>query len=118
LAAYRERLPELTELGITVIAASVDPIGAVQAMAVANRFTFPLAFGLPDEDVAALVPEWCNDRRGHYTQPMEFLVAADGTIAGSLYASGGVGCMEVGSVIELILGRDRRADEADADKRA
>ena len=45
-------------------------------------------------------------------------MATDGTIAGSLYASGGVGRMEVGSVIELILGRDRRANEADADKRA
>ncbi len=114
MAAYQEKLPELAELGITVIAASVDPLDAVQAMAAENGFTFPLAYGVTDADVAALFPEPCDDHRGHYFQPMEFLVASAGVIAGSLYASGGVGRMEVGSVIDLIRGRDRRANESGA----
>jgi peroxiredoxin len=113
LVAYQEKIPELTELGITLIAASVDPLDAVQAMAKENRFTFPLAYGVTDADVAEFFPEPCDDHRGHYFQPMEFLVAADGKIAGSLYASGGVGRMEVGSVIDLIRGRDRRASVAE-----
>ena len=45
-------------------------------------------------------------------------MGTDGTIAGLLYATGGVGRMEVGSVIELVFGRDHRMDEADAHKRA
>jgi hypothetical protein len=42
---------------------------------------------------------------------MEFLVNRDGVIEGSLYASGGVGRMDVDAVIELIRGRDKRRAE-------
>lgn len=81
-------------------------------MADENGFTFPLAYGITDADVAALYPEACDDHRGHYFQPMEFLVASSGKIAGTLYASGGVGRMDVGSVIDLIRGRDGRANSS------
>jgi peroxiredoxin len=114
LAAYQERLPELTELGITVVAATVDSREDVDALAASDALSMALAYGVTDEDIAAFSPEPCDDHRGHYFQPMEFLVASDGKIAGSLYASGGVGRMEVGSVIDLIRGRDRRANEAGA----
>lgn len=118
MAAYQERLPELTELGITVVAASVDPIDDVRAMAAKEGFTFPLAHGVSDVEVTSLYPETCEDHRGHYFQPMEFLAEADGTITGSLYASGGVGRMDVGAVIDLIRGRDRRVAEYPADRRS
>lgn len=87
-------------------------------MAEEDGFTFPLAYGVTDTDVAEFFPEPCDDHRGHYFQPMEFIVAADGKIVGSLYASGGVGRMEVGSVIDLIRGRDRRANEARGENHA
>jgi peroxiredoxin len=114
LAAYQERLPELDELGISVVAAAVDSAAEVQAMAEENGFTFPLGSEVADEQLSGYFPEFCDDHRGHYFQPMEFLVSADGTIVGSLYASGGVGRMEVGSVIDLIRGRDRRAGSTPA----
>jgi peroxiredoxin len=113
LAAYQAKLPALTELGISVVAAVVDPEDDVAAMARENGFTFPMAYGVTDTQIAAYHPEPCDDRRGHYFQPMEFLVQQDGMIAGSLYASGGVGRMDVDAVIELIRGRDRRRREAE-----
>lgn len=79
-------------------------------MATELGVTFPLAYGVAGTDVAAYAPEWADDHRGHYLQPMEFLIAKDGAITGSLYASGGVGRMDVGDVIRLIRGRDERAN--------
>ena len=103
---------ELAELGITLVAACVDPLDAVRTFAADNGFTFPMAFGVTDDEAAPFFAEACDDHRGHYIQPMEFLVRRDGVIEGSLYASGGVGRMDVEHVIDLIRGRDkRRADE-------
>jgi hypothetical protein len=38
----------LADLGITVIAASVGPLNAAQAMADENGFTFPTAYAMTD----------------------------------------------------------------------
>ena len=114
MAAYQSRLADLTSLGITVVAACVDPLEAVRTFARDNSLTFAMAHGVTDRDVAPYFAETADDHRGHYLQPMEFLVNRDGVIEGSLYASGGVGRMDVDAVLDLIRGRDKRRAEGGA----
>ena len=108
MAAYQGSLDALDELGVTVIAASVDDREASAAMAQEEGFTFPIAYGVTPESVAALAPWWTEDNRhGRYLQPMEFLLRHT-TVLGSMYASGPIGRMDVEQALAFIRSRERR----------
>ena len=108
MAAYQSSLDELTELGVTVIAATVDDREAVAAMAEEEGLTFPIAYGVTQESVASLAPWWTEDNRhGRYLQPMEFLLRRD-TVLGSMYASGPIGRMDVEQALAFIRSREQR----------
>ena len=108
LAGYQTRLAELTQLGVTVIAATVDSLEDTKKMAAEKGFTFPFAYGVKEEDLAALDAWWTTDQHGRYIQPTELLVLRGGTIFGSLYASGPVGRMDVEEVLNAVRSRERR----------
>ena len=64
--------------------------------------TFPIAYGVTADAVASLAPSWAeNEYVGRFLQPMEFLLV-DGTVAGSVYASGPVGRMDVAQAATYI----------------
>ncbi len=108
LASYQEHLEELQSLGVTVVAASVDPLEPVQEMVAALGLTFPVAYGVTDEDVAAFDPWTADDAHGHYIQPMELLVLRGGVVFGAMYATGPIGRMAVDEVLNSVRGRERR----------
>lgn len=108
LAGYQAKLSELQELGVTVIAASVDPLDITQKLVTEKGFTFPFAYGVKEKDVTSLDAWWTMDTHGLYIQPTELLVLRGGGIFGSLYASGPVGRMDVEDVLISIRGRERR----------
>ena len=108
MARYQENLEELEQLGVSVIAAAVDDKESTQEMARENGLTFPIAYGVTEDDVAMLDPWWMEDHHGRYIQPMEFLVLRGGTLFGSIYASGPVGRMGVDEVLFSVRGRERR----------
>ena len=108
MAAYQGSLDALDELGVTVIAASVDDREASAAMAQEEGLTFPIAYGVTPESVAALAPWWTEDNRhGRYLQPMEFLLRHT-TVLGSMYASGPIGRMDAEQALAFIRSRERR----------
>ncbi len=108
LQSYQAKLRELEELGVTVIAASVDPLEPTKAMAAEAGLTFPIAFGVREDQVAELDPWWTEDNHGRYIQPLELLVLRGGTIFGAMYASGPIGRMDVDEVLTSVRGRERR----------
>lgn len=108
LASYQANLSELGSLGVTVIAASVDPLEPVKEMVDALGLTYPVAYGVTDEDVAEFDPWFGDNQHGHYIQPMELLVVRGGTVFGSMYASGPVGRMAVDEVLNAVRSRERR----------
>ncbi len=108
LVSYQEHLEELEGLGVSVVAASVDPIESVREMVEALGLTYPVAFGVTDEDVAQFDPWFADDQHGHYIQPMELLVLRGGTLFGAMYASGPIGRMAVDEVLNSVRGRERR----------
>ncbi|MDA1349102.1 MAG: redoxin domain-containing protein [Chloroflexi bacterium] len=108
LKRYQEKLLELEELGVQVIAASADTQESAQAAAVESGITFPLAYGVTEEAIAGLDPWWTDDHHGHYVHPIELLVLRGGTVFGSMYASGPVGRMDVEEVLTSVRSRERR----------
>ena len=109
MAAYQKNLEELEQLGVSVVGATVEDRDTAARMAKEVGLTFPIAYGVTEESVKALVPWWTEDRRhGRYLQPMEFLVLRHGIVFGSMYASGPIGRMGVDEVIVSVKNRERR----------
>ncbi len=116
MASYEAKLDELAALEATVVAVSVEDLESTKEMVEKNGLTFPVAYGLAEGQVAAYHPLPNEDHHGRYLQPMEFMVLRNGTIFGSMYASGPVGRMGVEEVLNSIRGRERRRLEAEAEK--
>jgi peroxiredoxin len=114
LASYQEKLEELTELGATVVAVSVENLESTQEMVEKYGLTFPVAYGVTDDQVEGFHPLYNEDHHGRYIQPMEFLLLRNGSVFGSMYASGPVGRMGVEEVLNSIKSRERRRLEAEA----
>ena len=90
-----------------VLAATADDRKSTEALARESGLTFPMSYGTQPSQLEPLDPWWVHDRHGHYHQPMEFLVMRDGTVFGSLYASGPIGRMDVNEVLVSIKGREK-----------
>jgi peroxiredoxin len=115
LMSYQEHLDELQELGVHVVAASVDPVGSVRQMVEETGITYPVAYGVTDEDVTDYAPWLADDaNHGHYIQPMELLVLRGGVLFGAMYASGPIGRMAVDEVLNSVRARERRRLEQEA----
>ena len=116
MASYQEKLDELTEFGATVVAASVENLETTQEMVEKYGLTFPVAYGVTEEQVKDFHPLMNEDHHGRYIQPMEFMLLRDGTVFGSMYASGPVGRMGVEEVLNSIKSRERRRLEREAEQ--
>ena len=108
MASYQENLEELRELGVSVVAATVEDKETAARMAEEEGIEFQVAYGVSEEDVRALNPWWADDHHGRYLQPMEFLVLRHGIVFGSMYATGPIGRMAVDEVLFGVRGRERR----------
>ena len=97
---------------MSVIAGTVEDRETAVRMVEEVGLTFPIAYGITEDQVADLAPLWTEDERhGRYVQPTEFLVAKRRRIAfGTMYASGPIGRMSVDEVLYLLgnLARSRQ----------
>lgn len=114
MASYQEHIEELESLGAFVVAATVDGKEATAKLAEEQGYTFPIAYGVSEEDVRELDPWWNEDHHGRYTQPLEFLITRGGSVFGSMYATGPIGRMHVDEVLNSIRNRERRRLESEA----
>ena len=94
---------------MSVIAGTVEDRDTATRIAEELGLTFPIAYGITEDQVADLAPLWTeDDRHGRYLQPSEFLVAKRRRIAfGTMYASGPIGRMSVDEVLFLLGNLDR-----------
>jgi peroxiredoxin len=106
LAAWEEARDQLTELGATIYAASVDTLEQAKEMA-GRGLTYPVAYGVTQEESERFGAWWSQDRGG-YIQPAEFLLGRGGVVLGSMYASGPVGRMGADEAIRQITNRENR----------
>ena len=97
LVGFEEKKAELEKLGISVVAASVDP--ADKAQEVATEVSFPVGMEVGRE-IADALGSWWEDRR-QIIQPSEFILGEDNKVLASSYADGPLGRMQAGDVIQL-----------------
>jgi peroxiredoxin len=108
LAAFERALPRLHEAGITVVAASTDPLERAQETVHEHSLTFPVGYGLPLKDSAAARGAFYEERR-HILQATGFVVKPDRTIVVAQYSSGPIGRLVWQDVLGLVQVYTKRA---------
>lgn len=98
MVGYAEQKEEFEKIGVTVVAASVDPIDKAQE--VADEVNFPVGHGVTREQADAL-GSWWEDRR-QIIQPSEFVISPEGKIIASSYSDGPLGRMDAGDVVKMV----------------
>ena len=107
MAEYQEKLTDLETLGVSVLAASIDPPRYSQQV-IDRGITFPVAHSLTKE-TGESVGAWWEDSLG-FIEPAGFVVGRGGIVLGSVYSSGAVGHLDPDDVIDLFKKRERRED--------
>jgi alkyl hydroperoxide reductase subunit AhpC len=107
LAGFEQHKQELDELGVKVVAASIDPVD--KAKLVADEVSFPVGYGVT-RAMADRLGSWWEERRS-IIQPSEFLVAADGKVRSATYSSGPIGRVDAADVVRLVKFYDKQAAE-------
>lgn len=95
---------DLDELGVRVVAASVDSLE--KAREVAEEVSFPIGYAV-SRQMADAVGAWWEERRS-IVQPSEFVIDADGRVVASSYSDGPIGRMDAADVVAMIRHRDRQ----------
>jgi len=90
LAAFSRAVDTLTELGVKVVALSVDDEETSAALAAKHKLRFPVGHSADAGKVAAATGAYANDDP-HYLQSTGFVLAPDGTAQVAVYSSDGIG---------------------------
>jgi len=98
LVGFTKHSKELEELGISVVAASVDPID--KAGEVAAEVDFPIGYEVTREQADKL-GSWWEDRR-QIIQPSEFILNDRNVVLMASYSDGPLARMEAEDVIRLV----------------
>jgi peroxiredoxin len=93
LASIQAESAKLTDLGVKVVAFSVDDEGATAALAAKHHLTFRLGHSASAEYVAGVTGAFVGEHGHPILQPTGFLLAPDGKIMMEVYASGPLGRM-------------------------
>ena len=107
MVGFEQHKSELEQLGVKIVAASVDPID--KAKLVAAEVSFPVGYGVT-RATAVRLGSWWEERRS-IIQPSEFLVATDGKVRAATYSSGPIGRIHPADVVRLVTFYDKQAAE-------
>ena len=100
LAAFSRALDALTELGVKVVALSVDDEETSAGLAAKHKLRFPVGHNADAGQVAAVTGAYVNDQP-HYLQPAGFVLAPDGTVRVAVYSSDAIGRLVADDVAGL-----------------
>lgn len=99
MVGYAKQKDEFDKIGVSLVAASVDPIE--KAKEVADEVNFPIGYGVTRE-MADSLGSWWEDRR-QIIQPSEFVLAPDGNkIMASSYSDGPLGRMDAEDIVKMV----------------
>ena len=101
MAAFERAQDKLREEGISVVAASTDPLEKAKEMVSEHSLTLPVGYGLPVKETAATLGAFYEERRG-FLQATGFVIKPDKTIAVAQYSSGPVGRLVWQDVLGLV----------------
>lgn len=98
MVGFANQKAEFDKLGVTLVAASVDPIE--KAREVADEVNFPVGYGVTRE-MANTLGSWWEERR-QIIQPSEFLLGPDGKVMASSYSDGPIGRMDAEDIVKVV----------------
>ncbi|MBQ75060.1 MAG: hypothetical protein CMQ20_08550 [Gammaproteobacteria bacterium] len=98
LDGYNERASKFEALGVSIYAASVDPLE--NALEVGKNLSFPVAWGVERDTGNKLGSFW--DEQRDFMQPTEFVVTGSGRIISSTYSSSPIGRTDPEDALTLL----------------
>ena len=98
MVGFAEKSAELQQLGVSFVAASVDPLD--KAKEVADEVNFPIGYEVP-RDIANTLDAWWEDRR-QIIQPTQFVLGPGNKVFASCYADGPLGRVVAEDVIRFV----------------
>jgi peroxiredoxin len=101
LAAFERAQDKLRDEGVSVVAASTDPLEKARETVNEHSLTFPVGYGLPLPGTAAALGAFYEDRRG-FLQATGFVIKPDKTIAVAQYSSGPIGRLVWQDILGLV----------------
>ena len=94
-------MPKLAEEGISVVAASTDPVEKAKETVSEHSLRFPVGYGLPMKETASTLGAFYEERR-NILQATGFITKPDKTIVVSQYSSGPIGRLVWQDILGLI----------------
>ena len=101
MAAFDRAQDKLREEGISVVAASTDPIEKAKETVTEHSLTLPVGYGLPAKETAATLGAFYEEKRG-FLQATGFVIKPDKTIAVAQYSSGPIGRLVWQDILGLV----------------
>lgn len=101
LAAFSRALDTLSELGVKVVALSVDDEETSAALVGKHKLRFPVGHSADADKIATATGAYVNDDP-HYLQSTGFVLAPDGTVRLAVYSSGAIGRLVADDVVGFI----------------
>ena len=98
MVGFAENKAELDNLGISVVAASIDTED--KSKEVADEVNFPVGEGVSRE-IADALGSWWEDRRS-IIQPSEFILGPNNKVMASSYSDGPLGRMQADDMVKLV----------------
>lgn len=98
LASFSRAGAVLAELGVRVVALSVDDEATSAALVAKHRLAFPVGYSADAVEVAAATGAYVNDEP-RYLQSTGFVLAPDGTVLTAVYSSAAIGRLVADDVI-------------------
>ena len=101
MAAFERAQDKLRDEGISVVAASTDPLEKAKETVSENSLTLPVGYGLPLTETAGTFGAFYEEGRG-VLQATGFVTKPDRTIAVAQYSSGPIGRLVWQDVLALV----------------
>ena len=101
LAAFSRATDRLSDLGVKVVALSVDDEDTSAALVAKLKLNFPVGHSAPADEIAAAVGAYVNDDP-RYLQSTGFILAPDSTVQLAVYSSGAIGRLVADDVVGFI----------------
>lgn len=101
MADYQTWLPELKQLGIALLAASVDTLENARGTVETQKLTYPVAYGIDYDDVSRRTGAYIEHER-KIVHATGFLLKPDMKIQVAAYSSGPIGRLTPNDVASLV----------------
>jgi peroxiredoxin len=101
LSAFARARDKLDELGIRVVALSVDTKADAIALVEKHRLSFPVGYGVDADKIAVSTGAYVNDSP-RYLQSTGFVLDPTGNVITAVYSSGAIGRLVAEDVIGFV----------------